>query len=92
MIHEITSISENEILFTPSTISGLCKLVRKLGYKDPHQQLYNRDGSCIGDLLLFLEDNPGAIDAMTDWISKQKEFVVSDDSVEDEDLEPPTEK
>jgi hypothetical protein len=56
--------TRNEILNTKNTVKGLCKMASQLGYKDPAFQLLNSDGSVVGDLLYFLEDNPGAIEAV----------------------------
>lgn len=52
-------------------VEMLCAVSRALGYKDP--QCYGqltRIGS-IGDLILFLEDNSGAVDALVEWIGNQ---------------------
>jgi hypothetical protein len=50
----------------------LAMLVSALGYKDPQcfGQL-TREAS-IGDLIEFLEDNSGAIEAIIGWISRQQ--------------------
>lgn len=52
-------------------VIALCAVARAIGYKDPqyYGQL-SRLGS-LGDLVLFFEDNSGAIDAVIDWIGKQ---------------------
>lgn len=47
---------------------NLCKLACALGYKDPCHQMMNKDGSCVGDLICFFEDNPGAIEAIKEWV------------------------
>ncbi len=60
--------SRRDIEDTRSTVEGLCGLAAKLGYRDPCQQLINNDGSCIGDLLTFFEDNPGAVAAVVEWV------------------------
>lgn len=49
---------------------NLCKLVRAIGYRDPLNQMQFRDG-CIGDLMVFFEDNPGAIEAVINWIAEE---------------------
>lgn len=49
----------------------LCKTVHDMGYKDPFSQLYLSNGACVGDLMVFLEDNPGAIQALYDWMEDQ---------------------
>ena len=50
------------------SVEGLCKMARELGYKDPAYQLMNNDGTCVGDFLYFLEDNPGAVEAIFNWV------------------------
>lgn len=57
-----------EIEDTPTSVEGLCKMARLLGYKDPASQLINSDGSVVGDLLYFFEDNPGACEAVVEWV------------------------
>jgi hypothetical protein len=49
-------------------IHDLCRLARELGYKDPLYQLQISHDACVGDLLEFLRDNPGAIEALYDWV------------------------
>ena len=51
-------------------IENLCKLVHALGYRDCMNRLQFQDG-CVGDLLDFLEDNSGAIEAIITWIGDQ---------------------
>lgn len=49
---------------------NLCRLVRAIGYRDAlHQMQF--DGGCVGDLMCFFEDNPGAIEAIINWIGEQ---------------------
>jgi uncharacterized protein YidB (DUF937 family) len=50
----------------------LACLARALGYKDP-QYFGQLDSRCaIGDLINFLEDNSGAVEAVLDWVGKQR--------------------
>lgn len=49
-------------------VENLCKLVRTLGYKDFNHSGQFRDG-CLGDLIFFLEDNSGVVEAIVDWIA-----------------------
>lgn len=51
-------------------VRNLCKIVRALGYKDELHFGQFRGGS-YGDLLRFLEDNSGAVEAILDWVNKQ---------------------
>jgi len=48
-------------------VENLCKLVRAMGYKDT-QYLGQFNGGSIGDLIEFLKDNSGCIDAIVEWI------------------------
>jgi hypothetical protein len=49
-------------------LEDLCKLARKLGYKDRLFQMQLSKDACVWDLLEFLEDNSGAIEAIYEWI------------------------
>ena len=61
-------------------VQNLCVLVNRLGYKD--RQYFGQFGKgCYGDLINFLEDNPGAVEAVTEFI--REHF----DEEEDEDDE-----
>ena len=61
-------MSIRDLLDSRNSFEGLCGIARELGYRDPCCQLMNRDGSCVGDLIYFLEDNPGAMETLMDWI------------------------
>lgn len=72
---------------------NLCKTVHDMGYKDPFSQLYLSNGACVGDLMVFLEDNPGAIQALYKWMEDQDDEewtnnlesqLVEEDASEDE--------
>lgn len=58
----------DDIEDTDQSSKGLARLARKLGYKDPFKQLMYDDGSVVGDLLEFLDDNPGACEAVIEWV------------------------
>ena len=51
-------------------IKTLARVSRELGYMD--RAYYGQlDSDCsIGDLIEFLEDNPGAVQAVCDWVLK----------------------
>ena len=52
-------------------LTNLCKLVGVLGYKD-ERYFGQLDRDCsIGDLINFLEDNSGCIEAIKNWIADQ---------------------
>jgi hypothetical protein len=50
----------------------LAKTCRAIGYKDPSYYGQMASGACIGDITTFIEDNPGAIEALVEWIGKQR--------------------
>ena len=53
-------------------VENLCRLVHAMGYKDAfHFGQFAHDGA-IGDLIDFLEDNPGCQEAILDWIKDCK--------------------
>jgi LPS sulfotransferase NodH len=52
--------------------TNLCKVVRAIGYNDPQQFGQLDRGAFIGDLIEFLDDNSGAIEALVNWIDKQR--------------------
>lgn len=53
-------------------VEHLCQLVGALGYKDPQYFGQMTSKASLGDLLLFLEDNPGSIVAIHEWIRRQR--------------------
>jgi hypothetical protein len=47
----------------------LCALVEKLGYVEgPIKQLQCNNGAFVSSLLNFFDDNPGAMEALAEWI------------------------
>jgi hypothetical protein len=64
-------------------VENLCRLVNTMGYQDAmHRGQFAQDG-CHGDLIEFLSDNPGAIEAIINWIGDQdqeewKENILSE--------------
>lgn len=77
MLHE-------DILNTRKNFKALCNLARKLGYNDPYRLLINNDGSCVGDLIKFFEDNPGAIETIIEWAAEHLGEEDSENLDEDE--------
>lgn len=71
-------------------VQNICKLARAIGYKDPtYFGQLGRD-CYIGDLINFFEDNPGAIQAVVEWVGDQDDHVEKlEETLEDseEDLE-----
>jgi len=53
-------------------VENLCTIVRAIGYKDPQYWGQLSSKAAIGDLICFLEDNSGAIEAMLEWIKERR--------------------
>lgn len=53
-----------------SGVQNLCRISQAIGYKDP-QYFGQFQGACYGDLIKMLEDNPGACEALYNWIADQ---------------------
>lgn len=53
-------------------VIALCTLARGLGYKDPQYFGQLTSKAALGDLICFLEDNPGAVLSITEWIGNQR--------------------
>lgn len=49
-------------------VANLAKIVEAIGYKDPNYNWTLRNGASVGSLVNFLEDCPGAIEAIHGWI------------------------
>ena len=52
-------------------LKNLCQLAGALGYKDPQYYGQMSSKAVLGDLVMFLEDNSGAIEAVVEWIKQQ---------------------
>lgn len=52
-------------------VASLCKLVKVMGYTNYQQYGNIGRGANVSDLAEFLSDNPGAIEALMEWISNQ---------------------
>lgn len=55
-------------------VKNLCKLVRALGYKDPMYFGQFDSNASYGDLIEFLEDNPGACEKIVEWVEENEEL------------------
>jgi hypothetical protein len=58
----------SEIEDTKHTVEALAKMARDLGYKSSAGQLYFNNGATASDLFEFFEDNPGACQAVVEWV------------------------
>jgi len=52
-----------------SGVENLCQVVRAIGYQDKNFGAFSRKGA-YGDLIEFLQDNPGAIEAIYNFIDE----------------------
>jgi hypothetical protein len=52
-------------------VENLARLTAALGYHDPMYFGQFSAKASIGDLIVFFEDNPGAIEAVVEWIKDQ---------------------
>lgn len=66
-------------------VKNLCKFIRTLGYKDPNYSMQLSHDACVGDLLEFLQDNPGAIEAIIDFVDDNAEVYPNEDGDDDDD-------
>lgn len=71
---------------------GLCKLAELIGYNQGHlSQLQCNNGAFVSSLLAFFDDNPGAIEAVQEFVAESIDFydlddeLLDDDEVEDEE-------
>jgi hypothetical protein len=64
---------------------GLCQLAEMLGYgKGPINQLQCRNGAFVTSLLDFFNDNPGAIEAVQQFVVKNADVFCLDEEEEEE--------
>ena len=71
-----------------SGFADLCKLASELGYHDDWGQLQLSNGTYVSDLILFLEDNSGAIAAIYEFVESHAacyDHLEAEDETEDED-------
>jgi len=70
----IEEFENQEKLYSNEGLTGvknLCRIVNAMGYEDlQHFGQFHTQGS-FGDLIYFLEDNPGCVEAIKEWIAKQ---------------------
>lgn len=67
----------------------LCALVEKIGYKGGGRfainQLQCSNGAFASSLLRFFDDNPGAMEAVQEWIADNADSVTDDkEEIEEE--------
>ena len=52
----------------PDGAQGIAMMAKKLGYKAPWEQLMFSNGASATNLIEFLDDNPGACEAIVQWV------------------------
>lgn len=66
-----------------SGVRNLARLCRLIGYKDEMYFGQFQDGA-YGDLILFLEDNSGAVEAIIDFMRENEELYLPEEEEEEE--------
>lgn len=64
----MTTRKEIESIRPESGAEGLALMARKLGYESRFGQLMFNNGATASDLFEFLDDNPGAVEAVLQWV------------------------
>jgi len=62
----------------------ICKLIEELGYNDQPRQLQCSNGAHVSSLLHFLDDNPGLMEVMVEWIADNHAEEDNEECEEDE--------
>ncbi len=62
----------------------LCALVEDLGYDSQPRQLQCNNGAHVSSLMHFFDDNPGAVEAVREWVLDNAELEDNDDEDEEE--------
>lgn len=66
----------------------LCKLAEMLGYRSEPYQLQCNNGAYVSSLLHFLDDNPGALEAIQNWIlENEAAWDIEEDEDEEEEID-----
>jgi len=55
-------------------VKNLCRICRAIGYKDDQYFGQFDSKASYGDLIEFLQDNSGAVDAILDWMCENGEY------------------
>jgi hypothetical protein len=64
----MTTRREIEDTDTQHGAEGLALMARKLGYRSRFGQLAFNNGATASDLFEFFDDNPGAVEAVVQWV------------------------
>jgi hypothetical protein len=80
----IKSLKDGFLRFEGSEgVKNLARLSSALGYKDINYYGQFEPGVAYGDIFAFLEDNPGAIEVLFDWIITSTTLCDDDDDDDD---------
>jgi len=63
----------------------LCKLVEGLGYNTEPRQLQCNNGAYVSSLLHFFDDNPGAMEALQEWVLENSDLEEGEEEEDDEE-------
>jgi len=74
----------NDIENAKQSAEGIALVARKLGYTEAWEQLQFRNGASATNLIEFLDDNPGACEAILQWILDEG-CTRDGEKIEDED-------
>jgi len=75
-------------------LEAICCIARAIGYVDPMRSGTISAKATLGDLMCMLEDNPGLMEAMVEWIKDQNApewkqelaaHITQDDDNDDQD-------
>lgn len=61
---------------------ALCELAEMLSYRGAVDQLCCSNGAYVSSLLAFFDDNPGAMEAVVEWVLENSPEVEEDEEEE----------
>jgi hypothetical protein len=81
--------TRKEIQNTKQSAQGIALMARELGYVEQWEQLQFGNGASATNLIEFLDDNPGACEAIVQWVLEEGCFrdgeKIQEDEEEDEE-------
>jgi hypothetical protein len=82
---------EIENIRPDKSTEGLALMARKLGYRSRFGQLQFDNGASVSDLMEFFDDNPGAVEAVIEWVldeGRDRDGNALEDGEEDDGHDP----
>lgn len=61
-------VTRREVEETKQSAQGIAMLAKELGYEEQWSQLLFPNGASATNLIEFLDDNPGACEAIVNWV------------------------